>query len=120
MFEMLLGEESNRMLYISRKKVLICMLAVVLMIAGAALAITKATPVFAQNESNMGMGNPPTMPAKPGNGGMPMMGMMPPMSSITAAGGYVYVVQGNTLYQFSGKTRKLVNKAEFMPRPPMR
>lgn len=33
--------------------------------------------------------------------------------AIAAAGDYVYVVQGNTLYQFSARTLKLVNKAEL-------
>ncbi|MGB9587408.1 MAG: hypothetical protein ACPL7O_04440 [Armatimonadota bacterium] len=33
--------------------------------------------------------------------------------AIAASGEYVYVVQGNTLYQFSARTLKLVNKAEL-------
>jgi hypothetical protein len=51
--------------------------------------------------------------------------VIPPISRITyggspaiaASGEYVYVVQGNTLYQFSARTLKLVNKAELAPTP---
>jgi len=59
------------------------------------------------NRSNRTPGSPSQMftsVGRIGYGGTP---------AIAASGEYVYVVQGNTLYQFSARTLKLVNKAEL-------
>jgi len=60
-------------------------------------------------------------PGFPPGPGMPGMGPMPPMmlggASLCAAGDFVYVLRGNTLYQFRAKDLKLVNQAE-LPGPP--
>lgn len=46
--------------------------------------------------------------------GMPVMGGMGSGTpAIAATAEYVYVVQGTTLYQFSAKTLKQLNKAEL-------
>jgi len=44
-------------------------------------------------------------------------GMSGGSPAIAAAGEYIYVVQGNTLYQFSARTLKLANKTEFVQMP---
>ena len=57
----------------------------------------------------------PGMQGGYGGGRMPMMGMGmgSGTAAIAATSEYVYVVQGNTLYQFSAKTLKQTNKAEL-------
>lgn len=66
------------------------------------------------------------LPPGPGPGfppgpGMPGMGPMPPMmlggASLCAAGDFVYVLRGNTLYQFLARELKLVNQVQ-LPEPP--
>jgi hypothetical protein len=49
-------------------------------------------------------------------GGPPMMGMGGGGATMTATERYVYVLRGNTLYQFSAEGLKLLGKAE-LPQP---
>jgi hypothetical protein len=68
------------------------------------------------------MGPMGPMPGGPGMMMQNMQNMCPMMggpSAMAVADGYVYVLKGNTLYQFSAKTLKLANKAELpAPTPP--
>lgn len=62
-------------------------------------------------------GQPPAGgPGGPGGGPFRMMAMMQP-AAICAAGDFVYVVRGVTLYQFETKELKLVNKTKFEEEP---
>lgn len=71
-----------------------------------------------------GMGGPGMGQGMPGMGGPGMMGMMPGMGRpgqapvMVATAEYVYILRGNTLFQFSAKELKLLNKVtleEEMP-----
>ncbi|MCX6361616.1 MAG: hypothetical protein NT029_17570 [Armatimonadetes bacterium] len=63
-----------------------------------------------------GMGGPGMGQGMPGMGGPGMMGMMPGMGRpgqapvMVATAEYVYILRGNTLFQFSAKELKLLNK----------
>lgn len=119
------------MLQSKRAKVLVVVLAAALVVAASVAVLSQQYPSD-QGQGNMppqgqyGQG-PPPMPQGPGQmgpnqpggfGGGGRMGMGMPMMgggtpAIVATAEYVYVVQGNTLYQFSAKTLKLANKAEL-------
>ena len=119
------------MLKSKRAKVLVIVLAGVLVLAASVAVLSQQYPGD-QGQGNMppqgqygqpmpqgpggqmGPGGPmgPNQPGGFGGGGR--MGMMGGgTSAIAATAEYVYVVQGNTLYQFSAKTLKLANKAEL-------
>lgn len=104
-----------------------------ILVLGIAL-MARPKPVFAQmssgsNEqvtpapnSSAPEAPPPTDTNQPGRTQRRPIDMWrtsyPPMrswgtASVAAYGDYVYVVQGNTLYQFSAKSLKLVNKTEL-------
>lgn len=55
-------------------------------------------------------------PGGPPMGGMGMMGMGGGGATMTATDKYVYVLRGNTLYQFAAEGLKLLGKAE-LPQP---
>lgn len=61
----------------------------------------------------------------PGRGGQGRFGAMPPLAgmrggvALAAHGEYVYVLRGNTLYQFAAKDLKLVNKVTLEEDRPM-
>ena len=126
------------MLRSTNGKMLVALLVVALIVIAAAVAVSKTGTEVAQappgaggygvpppGQGGMGPGPGGMGPGGPGQGGMGpgmrggMMGggmMMPQSPAVTAAGEYVYVVQGNMLYQYNAKTLKLANKAE-LPRP---
>ena len=108
-------------------KVLLILVVLALVVAVAAIITSKPNPAAAQMPPAMDEAPPP--PPEPGPENYmqppppqtrwtrpsPMMGMASSgAAAIAAAGEYVYVVQGNTLYQFSARTLKLVNKTEFV------
>ena len=115
------------MLKSKRARVLVIVLAAVLVLAASVAVLSQQGYPGGQ-----GQGNQPPMPGQgqmgpgqmgpggpmgpnqmgPGGGGMGMMGRSNSVA-IAATTEYVYVVQGNTLYQFSAKTLKQVNKAEL-------
>ena len=121
------------MLKSKRAKVLMVVLAAILVVAASVAVLSQQYPGD-QGQGNMppqgqyGQGPPPMPqgqmgpnqmgPGMQGGFGGGRMGMGMPMmgggtSAIAATAEYVYVVQGNTLYQFSAKTLKQVNKAEL-------
>ena len=100
-------------------------LVAVVLVAGVLLfcrlqsAYAQAPPPPPGQPGQPPQGMPPTpgMEGRPFNMGprsMMMPGMMGGPAAITAAGESVYVVQGNTLYQFNAKTLKLTNKAQLV------
>jgi hypothetical protein len=107
-------------------KVLLCFLALALVVAAVAITASRSRAQI-QMPPGMGEGMEPPPPdgrmPRPGMPGMqpypgfnmppPMMGGMSSGVAIAATADYVYVVQGNTVYQFSAKTLKMVNKAEL-------
>ena len=117
-------------------KILVGLLVLALAVVATAVILSRPDPAVAQAPAMPGMdqgmpvpprppggammpGMPggPMMQPMPGYGGGMMGGMMGGMPAIAASGDYVYVVQGNTLYQFSAKTLKLVNKAQLTTAP---
>jgi hypothetical protein len=72
----------------------------------------------------MGQGGPGMGQGMPGMGGPGMMGMMPGMGRpgqtpvMVATAEYVYILRGNTLYQFSAKELKLLNKVTLEDEAP--
>jgi len=82
------------------------------MAALAVLAILgwiRTTPASAQQEAP-----PPIPPGGPPRAGRPMMMMGP--ASIAAGGNYVYVLRGNTLYQYNASDLS-PNKSISLPAP---
>jgi hypothetical protein len=84
-----------------------------LVFVAVAVAVLAATSAYAQGAPGGIQGQ--------GQGGQgqqfrQMAGMMQPAPAIAVADGFVFVVYGNTLYQFSIDGLKLVNQYEF-PRP---
>lgn len=80
------------------------------MLALAVLAISgwiRTTPASAQQ------GGPPPLPGGPPRMGRPMM--MGP-TSLAAAGNYVYVLRGNTIYQLNANDLS-VNNQKALPAP---
>lgn len=73
-------------------------------------------PMMGPGGPMMGPGGPMMGPGGGMMGGGMGMGMMGNMPAIAATSEYVYVVQGNMLYQYNAKTLKLANKEE-LPRP---
>ena len=106
------------MLKSKRAKVLVVMLAAALVVSASVAVLSQGNPPMPQGPGGQ-MGPGQMGPNQPGGfGGGGRMGMGMPMmgggtSAIAATAEYVYVVQGNTLYQFSAKTLKQVNKAEL-------
>jgi len=111
------------MLHNRQGRMIVMLLVLILAAAAAGIIAHKPNPAAAQMPPGMeappppesgdvdGMQPPPRRWNTPG----PMMpgGMRAGSAAITAAGEYIYVVQGNTLYQFSARTLKLVNRTEF-------
>ena len=91
------------------------------LVAGAALfaaGFSWTGPAQAQDRPPMGQGPGTGGPGMGGPGGAGSPGMMrigpPPV--ITATEKYVYILRGETLYQFSADGLKLLAKSE-LPRP---
>ncbi len=115
------------MLKSTNGRALVALLVVALIVIAAAVAISKTGDQVAQappmppgagGYGGQPAGPPPGGPGPGGMGGMMSGGMRPgmmgggmSMPAITAAGEYIYVVQGNTIYQYNAKTLKFVNKA---------
>lgn len=91
-------------------RVMVALLVLVL-IAVAAVVMTRPNAVMAQQGPPQGGGGM--------GGGMMGGGMMRmPMSCVAASGDFVFVTQGNMLYKFDAKTLTLAGKTE-LPKPPM-
>lgn len=120
-------------------KILVGVMILTLVTVGVVIVMGKSVPAAAQVPPGMGEGAMPPppqgpgaqpgMPGQPGQmnpqGGwnmpqpgfrpIPGVSMMGGTPAIAASGDYVYVVQGNTLYQVHAKTLKLVNKLQLVP-----
>ena len=90
-------------------------LAVAVLVAAGLLGMASAQ---AQDRPPPGQGpmGGPGMGAPGGNAGPGMMRMGPPPAALTATDKYVYVLRGETLYQFSADGLRLLAKSE-LPRP---
>lgn len=107
--------------------ILLTVILIMILVAGASRYMPAVAQMMGDDSAAGPMqGMQPGMQGMPGGmmGGMPgmmmpgMPGMMqPPSASIAVADGYVYVVQGNTLYQYNAKTLKLANKTNIATMP---
>lgn len=106
-----------------RRFVLVLALAALVLAVGAVVAI--AQPAAQPGPGGDPFGQPPMQPggnmAQPGRGGFPGMGMMGTMASpaIAIADGFVFVVQGGTLYKFDANSLEQVGKVTFVEPPQM-
>ncbi len=114
------------MLLSKKRRITVGLIVLALVVAASAAVLSKSDPVVAQAPPGMGEAAPQGPPPPGAFGGkpaMPMMGMgmgmMGGMPAIAATNSHVYVVQGNTLYQFSAKTLKQVNKTRVAATAPM-
>ena len=115
------------MLLSKKRRITVGLIVLALVVAASAAVLSKSDPVVAQVPPGMGEGAPQRPPGgfagRAPMGPSPMMGMgmgmMSGMPAIAATESYVYVVQGNTLYQFSAKTLKQVKKTQLEKTSPM-
>ena len=117
------------MLYSKQGRILIGLMVLALAVAATVVWLGRQSPAAAQvpdmppamDDGQLGPPSPMhpgMMPPGGGYGGYRPMPIMGGAAAIAAAGEYVYVVQGNTLYQFSANTLKLRNKAQLATTPP--
>lgn len=105
------------MFHSKQGKTLIGLLVLVLAVAAVAAIFAVINPASAQapTVNPPQTQGPPQMGSYPGGTmGMPMPMMMGGPTAIAVSGEYVYITQGNTLYQFSAKTLKLENRTPIM------
>lgn len=123
-------------LYMADRRSWIQVAVVVVAVALASIAVFSARSKAADEAGRPPQGMPGGMPGMQGMPGMPgmmpggmpgmvpgmMPGMMPMMGApaqMTASGSYVYVLRGDTLYQYSTTGLKLVSQATLpAPKPP--
>lgn len=108
------------MFHSKQGRMFVGLLVFILAVAAVTVIIVAINPAAAQAPpqgpppGNQMGGMQPMMQGGMGGMGGGMQPMMPGgmcvMNAIAVSGEYVYVVRGNTLYQFSAKTLKPVNK----------